>query len=182
MYRSNKLIQDFALPYSIFKLVWQTRQTLLQLSFLNACTLVPTVFRWHKKMAFKFHFYFSFFFDLVKWNSIPIPIFRFLSTCDIKKRIWISFSPHFEKGIWISVFFFSFSHLFEKRIWISYFVFRFRITLKNGFEFRFSYLHWLLLKNRLEFRFSFLHEFEKWINTPVIWNFPPPPHLRGWPG
>ena len=29
----NKLIQDFVLPYSIFKLVWQTRQTPYQLSF-----------------------------------------------------------------------------------------------------------------------------------------------------
>ena len=27
----------------------------------NACTLVPTVFRWHGKMEFKFHFHFSFF-------------------------------------------------------------------------------------------------------------------------
>ena len=88
----------------------------------NACTLVPAVSRWHKKMEFKFHFYLSFFFDLVKWNSISISIFRFLSTCDTEKRIWISF-----------------------------FVFRFRITLENGFQFRFSYLHCLFLKNRLEF-------------------------------
>ena len=48
-------------------------------------------------------------------------------------------------------FCFSFSLNFEKWIWI-------------------SFLHCLLLKNRLEFRLSFLHEFEKWINTPVIWN------------
>ena len=53
----------------------------------NACTLVPTVFRWHKKMEFKFHFYFSFFFGLEKWNSISISIFHFLCTCDIEKRI-----------------------------------------------------------------------------------------------
>ena len=74
-------------------------------SALNACNLAPTVFRWHKKMEFKFRFYFSFFFGLVKWNSISISIFRFLSTCDIEKRIWISF-----------------------------FVFRFRRTLKKEFE------------------------------------------------
>ena len=37
------------------------------------------------------------------------------------------------------------------------FVFRFRITLDNGFEFRFSFLYGLLLKNRSEFRLSFLH-------------------------
>ena len=38
------------------------------------------------------------------------------------------------------------------------FVSRFRITLKNGFEFRFSFLYGLLLKNRSEFRLSFLHD------------------------
>ena len=138
----------------------------------NACTLVPTVFRWHKKMAFKFHFYFSFFFGLVKWNSIPISIFRFLSTCDDWKTDLNFVFAALWKGDLNFGFCFSFSHHFEKRIWISFFVFRFRITLKNGFEFRFSYLHCLLLKNRLEFLLSFLHEFEKWINTPVIWNSP----------
>ena len=149
----------------------------------NACTLVPTVFRWHKKMEFKFHFYFLFFFGLVKWNSISFSIFRFLSTCDIEKRIWISFFVF--AALWKEDlnfgFCFSFSHHFEKRIGISFFVFRFRITLENGFEFRFSYLHCLLLKNRLEFRLSFLHEFEKWINTPVIWNSasPPPKGMSG---
>ena len=49
-------------------------------------------------------------------------------------------------------------------------MFRFRITLENGFEFRFSYLHC-----RLEFRLSFLHEFEKWINTSHLKLRPPPP-------
>ena len=97
------------------------------------------------------------FFDgMGKWNSNAIYIFSFRMT--LKNRFCFSFSLHFEKRIWISVF-----------------VFRFRITLKNGFEFRFSFLHYLLLKNRLEFRLSFFYEFEKWINTPVIWNSPPPP-------
>ena len=97
----------------------------IERNLLNACTLVPTVFRWHKqmnsnfilffvflrpcKMKFHFHFYFSFFVDLWHWKTDLNFVFRF------------SFSPHFEKGIWISVF-----------------VFRFLITLKNGFEFRFS--------------------------------------------
>ena len=40
------------------------------------------------------------------------------------------------------------------------FVSRFRITLKNGFEFRFSFLYGLLLKNRSEFRLSFLHDLQ----------------------
>ena len=105
----------------------------------NACTLVPTVFRWHAKMEFKFHFYFSF-------------------SRDIEKQIWIllfvfRFRLNFEKPIWTSYFVFrfritskngyefrfSFSHYFEKRIWI-------------------SFLYGLLLKNRSEFRLSFLHD------------------------
>ena len=124
------------MPSYLFQLdIYVTVLPLFRLSFLrdsclpannNACTLVPTVFRWHKKMEFKFHFYFSFFFGLEKWNSISISIFHFLCTCDIEKRIWISF-----------------------------FVFRFRISLKNGFEFRFSYfVYRLTLKNGFEFRFS----------------------------
>ena len=141
---------------------------------MNACTLVPTVFRWHKKMEFKFPFYFSFFFGLVKWNSISISIFRFLSTCDIEKRIRISFFVFAAlwKGDLNFGFCFSFSHHFEKRIWISFFVFRFRITLENGFQFRFSYLHCLLSSTHSHWKtdWSFVHEFEKWINTPVIWN------------
>ena len=32
----------------------------------NACTLVPTVFRWHGKMAFKCHLQFSFSHDIEK--------------------------------------------------------------------------------------------------------------------
>ena len=94
----------------------------------NACTLVPTVFRWHKKMEFKFHFYFSFFFGLLKWNSISISIFRFWLQVTRKNgfEFRFSFSPHFQKGIWISVF-----------------VFRFLITFKTdlNFDFRVSFSH-----------------------------------------
>ena len=79
-------------------------------------------------------------------------------------------------------FHFSFSRDIEKRIWTSYFVFRFRITLKNGSEFRFNFVfHFriilktdldfvfrfrITLKNGFEFRFSFSHHFEKriWIS------------------
>ena len=32
----------------------------------NACTLVPTVFRWHGKMEFKCHLHFSFSHDIEK--------------------------------------------------------------------------------------------------------------------
>ena len=149
----------------------------------NACTLVPTVFRWHKKMEFKFHFYFSFFFGLLKWNSISLSIFRFLSTCDTEKRIWISF-----------------------------FVFRFRRTLKRGFEFRFLFFVFsITLKTDLNFvfRVSFSHHFGKRISMSFFvlallviekqigvfrmnlksglihqsFETPPPPlPLREWPG
>ena len=121
----------------------------------NACTLVPTVFRWHGKMAFKCHLHFSFSHDIEKQIWILLFVFRFRLTLKNGFELRISFS---------------FSLHFEKRIWISVFVFRFRITLKNGFESLFSFLHCLLLKNRLEFCLSFLHEFKKWIHTPVIWN------------
>ena len=150
----------------------------IERNLLNACILVPTVFRWHKqmnsnfilffvflrpcKMEFHFHFYFSFFVYLWHWKTDLNFVFRF------------SFSPHFEKGIWISVF-----------------VFRFLITLKNGFEFRFScFVFASLWKTDFNFVFriciahcllssthshwktdwSFLHELEKWISTPAIWN------------
>ena len=148
----------------------------------NACTLVPTVLRWHKKMEFKFHCYFSFFFGLLKWNSISISIFRFLSTCDTEKRIWISF-----------------------------FVFRFRRTLKRGFEFRFLFFVFSSLwKTDLNFvfRVSFSHHFGKRISMSFFvlallviekqigvfrmnlksglihqsFETPPPLPLRGWPG
>ena len=141
----------------------------------NACTLVPTVFRRHKKMEFKFHFYFSFFCGLVKWNSISISIFCFLSTCDIEKWIWISFFVFrfrrtLKRGFEFR-FCFSFSHHFEKQIWISFFVFRFRITWKTDFNFIFR----ICVACYWKTDWSFLHEFEKWINTPVIWNSTPPP-------
>ena len=88
----------------------------------NACTLVPTVFRWHGEREFKCHFHFSFSHDIEKQIWILLFVFRFRLTL--------------KNGFELRI---SFSHLFEKRIWISVFVFRFRITLKNGFEFRFSF-------------------------------------------
>ena len=58
----------------------------------NACTLVPTVFRWHGKREFKCHFHFSF-------------------SHDIEKQIWIllfvfHFRPNFEKRFCTSYFVF----------------------------------------------------------------------------
>ena len=61
-------------------------------------------------------------------------------------------------------FCFSFSPNFEKRIWTSSFIFPFRVTLKNGYKFRFSFTHYF--ENGFEFHFSFSHHFEKriWIS------------------
>ena len=136
----NQHSWNFSGVHSFLSLTVTTTYTL----YFNACTLVPTVFPWHQKMEFKFHFYFSFFFGLVKWNSISISIFRFLSTCDIEKRIWISF-----------------------------FVFRFRRTLKRGFEFRFLFFVFSSLWKadlNFVFRVSFSHHFEKriWISFFVF--------------
>ena len=68
------------------------------------------------------------------------------------------------------------------------FCFSFSHHFQNGFEFRFScFVFESLWKRDFNFVFrtciacywktdwSFLHEFEKWINTPVIWNSTPPP-------
>ena len=103
----------------------------------NACTLVPTVFRWHGKKEFKCHIHFSFSHDIEKQIWILLFVFRFRLTLkngfelrisffvfaslwktDIDFSFRFSFSHHFEKWIWIS-----FSHYFEKRIWISFLVF-----------------------------------------------------------
>ena len=112
-------------------------------------------------MEYHFHFYFSFFVYLWHWKTDLNFVFRF------------SFSPHFEKGIWISVF-----------------VFRFLITSKNGFEFRFScFVFASLWKTDLNFVFriciadwSFVCHFCMNLKSgliPVIWNSAPLP-LRGW--
>ena len=59
----------------------------------NACTLVPTVFRWHRKMEFKLHFHFLFVFAW-HWKT------------DLNFAFCFSFSHHFEKRVWISFFVF----------------------------------------------------------------------------
>ena len=101
-------------------------------------------------MAFKFHFYFSFFFGLVKWNSIPISIFRFLSTCVTLKtdlNFVFRFRRTLKRGFEFRFLFFvfsslrktdlnfvfrvSFSHHFGKRISISFFVFALLVIEKQ---------------------------------------------------
>ena len=59
---------------------------------------------------------------------------------------------------------FSFSPNLEKQIWTSYFVFRFRITLNNGYEFRFSFSHYF--DKRIEIWFLVFASLWK-----MDWNF-----------
>ena len=127
--------QHFALPSL------QATSPFQLLGVANACTLVPTVFRWHKKMEFKFHFYFSFFFGLLKWNSISISIFRFWLQVTRKNGFEFRFSffvfAALSKGDLNFGFCFSFSHHFQ-----------------NGFEFRFSCFVFASLWKR-DFNFVF---------------------------
>ena len=91
----------------------------------NACTLVPTVFRWHGKKEFKCHIHFSFSHGIEKQIWILLFVFRFRLTLknDFELRIsFFVFASLWKTDINIS-FRFSFSHHFEKRIWISFFGF-----------------------------------------------------------
>ena len=106
-------------------------------SLFNACTLVPTVFRWHGKMEFTFHFHFSFFVFAWHWKTDMNFVFRFHIT--LKNAFELRFS-------------FLFSHPWLWKRDMNFF-FRFHITLENGFEFRFCMACYL--KNRSEFRLSF---------------------------
>ena len=72
--------QHFALPSL------QATSPFQLLGVANACTLVPTGFRWLKKMEFKFHFYF-FFLRPSKMEFHFHFYFSFLATGDTEKRI-----------------------------------------------------------------------------------------------
>ena len=158
----------------------------------NACTLVPTVFRWHGKEEFKCHIHFSFSHGIEKQIWILLFVFRFRLTLKNGFELRISFFvfASLRKTDINFSFRFSFSHHFEKRIWISFFVFRFRITLKNGFEFRFSFSHhfekqiWISFvvqsfEAPLTGAFTFYVTESKWIFPSAVpkWvvNYPPPP-------
>ena len=64
----------------------------------NACTLVPTVFRWHGKMAFKCHLHFSFSHDIEKQISILLFYFRFRLT--LKNGFEFQFSFFVFASLW----------------------------------------------------------------------------------
>ena len=78
----------------------------------------------------------------------------------------------------VLISFFIFASLW-KRIWISFFVFallwktdlnfvsRFRITLKNGFEFRFSFLYGFIIEKSIWISFVIFPWLEKRITAPV---------------
>ena len=113
----------------------------------NACTLVPTVFRWHGK---------------------SISIFRFSFSHDIEKQIWIllfvfRFRLTFKNAFELR---FSFLHHFEKRIWISFFVFT--SLWKTDLNFVFVWL--VIWKTDLNFVCCYCTTLEKRITAPVIWS------------
>ena len=91
----------------------------------NACTLVPTVFRWHGKKEFKCHIHFSFSHGIEKQIWILLFVFRFRLTLKNGFELRISFFVFgsLRKTDINFSFRFSFSHHFEKRIWISFFGF-----------------------------------------------------------
>ena len=64
----------------------------------NACTLVPTVFRWHGKMAFKCHLHFSFSHDIEKQIWILLFVFRFRLT--LKNGFEFQFSFFVFASLW----------------------------------------------------------------------------------
>ena len=147
----------------------------------NACTLVPTIFRWHGKKEFKCHIHSSFSHDIDKQIWILLFAFRFRLTLKNGFELRISFFAF--ASLWKTdinfSFRFSFSHHFEKRIWISFFLFRFRITLKNGFEFRFSFSHHF--EKQIWISFVIFAWLEKRITAPVQ-SFEAPPTPSGLTG
>ena len=86
----------------------------------NACTSVPTVFRWHGKMEFKCHLHFLFSHDIEK--QILFFVFASLWKTDMNFSFCFSFSHHFEKRIWISFFVFALL-VIEKQIGVSFVIF-----------------------------------------------------------
>ena len=145
----------------------------------NACTLVPTIFRWHGKREFKWNFHFSFSHDIEKQIWVLLFVFRF--------------RPTLKNGFELRIFRFSFSQHFEKRLWISVFVFRLIFAslwkADMNFVFRSSFSHYF--ESGFEFRFSFSHHFEKqiWISFVIFaWlekqdsHLKPRPPPQGWPG
>ena len=156
------------------KLIVQLSLSLESASLFIACTLVPTVFRWHGKMEFTFHFH-----------------FRFSFSYDIEKQIWISFFVF--TSLWKThlnfVFRFCFRILdFEKGIWISFFVFT--SLWKTDLNFVFVWLviwktdlnfvcHWKSRQtpSRLTGEFTFYAKESNWIwpRGQSEWWTPPSP-------
>ena len=95
---------------------WRSRVS-EEIKTLNACTLVPAVFRWHGKREFKCHFHFSFSHDIEKQIWILLFVFRFRLTLKNGFALRISFFVF--ASLWKTdmnfVFRFSFSHYFMKK-------------------------------------------------------------------
>ena len=103
---------------------WRSRVS-EEIKTLNAYTLVPAVFRWHRKREFRCHFHFSFSHDIEKQIRILLFVFRFRLTLKNGFALRVSFFVF--ASLWKMdmnfVLRFSFSHYFEKQIWISFVIF-----------------------------------------------------------
>ena len=129
----------------------------------NACTLVPTVFRWHEKMEFKYHQHFSFSHDIEKQVWILLFVFRFRLTLKNGFELRISFFVF--ASLWKTDMNFVFASFWKKDM---NFVFRFRRIEFCFLFFVFAWL-WKTVVNFV-FRFSFSHHFEKqiWISFVIF--------------
>ena len=78
----SKFPKWLLLTHEIFGMLPVFSQFLWNLTSIsrNACTLVPTVFRWHGKMELKCHLHFSFSHDIEKQIWILLFVFRFRIT------------------------------------------------------------------------------------------------------
>ena len=83
--------------------------------------------------------------------KFPFFVFAWHWKTDLSFAFCFSFSPNFEKRFWTSYFsFFVFTTLWKTTMNFSFrFSFNFRITLKSGYEFRFSLFVFALLWKRI---------------------------------
>ena len=108
----------------------------------NACTLVPTVFLWHGKMKINFHFCFPFSYNIEKRNSKFDFRFSFFFFTTLENGIPIS----------TSVFRLLFSYDIGKPNSNYHFCISFFYSIKNGFEFSFSFWYGIE-KRKIDFHF-----------------------------
>ena len=136
----------------------------------NACTLVPTVFRWHGKKEFKCHIHFSF--SQGHWKK------------DLNFAFCFSFSLNFEKRIWTSHFFFRFCFTLKNGYEFQFSLFVFASLWKTDLNLVFRFCIACYWKTDWSFvchfcmnlKSGFIHQSFETSTTP------PPSSPRGLPG